>query len=102
MQVEWLPGPKTNENHVGFLTAFRTCCFFSLCLIKVLFLQVAVSRGILSVFLAGIFSSHGDVESNEMPRKRKAVLILFVYLMGMISTLLLGLNSYFKVAIYAL
>ena len=102
MRVEWLPGPKTNENHVGFFTAFRTCCFFSLCLFRVLFLQVAVSRGILSVFLAGIFSSHGDVESSEMPRKRKAVLILFVYRMGMISTLLMGLNSYFMVVIYAL
>lgn len=63
---------------------------------------MAVSRGVLSVFLAGIFSSHGDVESSEMPRKRKAALILFVYIMEMISTLLLGLNSCFKVVIYAL
>lgn len=33
---------------------------------KVLFLQVSVSSGILSVFLAGISSSHGDVESSGM------------------------------------
>lgn len=33
---------------------------------KVLFLQVSVSRGILSVLLAGIFSSHGDGESRRM------------------------------------
>lgn len=57
---------------------------------------MSVSRGILSVFLASIFSSHEDVESSEMPRKRKEVLILFVCdLLGMVSTLLLGLNSNF-------
>lgn len=43
---------------------------------KVLFLQVSVSRGILSVFLAGIVSSHRDAESSRMEYeslgKRKA------------------------------
>lgn len=33
---------------------------------EVLFLQVSVSRGILSVFLAGIVSSHRDAESSGM------------------------------------
>lgn len=65
MQVKWLPKPKTNENHVEIFMHLEHAVSSFHVFSKVLFLQISVRRGILSVLLAGIFSSHRDVE-NEM------------------------------------
>lgn len=73
---------------------------------EVVFLQVSVSRGILSVLLADVVSSHRDAESSGMQLKslgkERHILILSVDLIGMVGTLLLCLNSHFEVVIYAL
>lgn len=55
MKILWRPSLHL-ERALSSLYAFA----------KVLFLQVSVSRGILSVFLAGIVSSHRDAESSRM------------------------------------
>lgn len=103
VQVQWSPGPKTNENCVEIFRAFRTCYFF-MPFQKFYFYKYLLAEEFW-VFLAGIVSSHRDVESSRMKwsiGKERLILILFVDLIPMVSNLLLWLNSNFKVVIYDL
>lgn len=97
VQVEWLSGPKTCRKSCWVLHSIQNMLFLLFMPFQSFIFTSGCQQRNSEVFLAGIFpSSHGDVESSEMPRKRKAALILFVYLMEMIKSLIAGSEFLFQ------